>query len=182
MGKIKNLRNYGEILDEFADILKQFDRKCNKYHTDVYLYIDEDTNKGILDLFQNVGGRSWIDDDHICIYTDYPHEENAVDNSFVTIDELADAIGLTEDELIRMTAEYFGYDEDEIDFSLCKRFIFSDSKLSKRLDDVIDEILEDYTYEYYRVAEKSLDDADDSLRECIGKRYRAKTRRKRRFN
>ena len=59
-----SLRNADELRDEFIEILKQFDKDLNEYQTDVYLYVDENNN-GEWYLFTNVGGNSWLNDDHI---------------------------------------------------------------------------------------------------------------------
>lgn len=50
-----------------------FDKECNQYQTDVYLYFDRDTNNATLDTFVNVGGNSWLNDDHYTIYCDREH-------------------------------------------------------------------------------------------------------------
>lgn len=71
---------------------------CNRYETDVYLYIDDEHQTGELYNFENVGGRSWLDDDHIIIYTDRGTNEDFYD-VFNDISEVADSVGMTEDEI-----------------------------------------------------------------------------------
>ena len=68
------ISNYDQILDELVNLLIDFDFDQNEYQTDVYMYIGED-GKARLDTFINVGGNSWLNDDHITIYSDKPHYE-----------------------------------------------------------------------------------------------------------
>lgn len=68
------ISNYDQILEELTNLLIDFDLDQNEYQTDVYLYIGED-GKARLDTFINVGGDSWLNDDHITIYCDRPHYE-----------------------------------------------------------------------------------------------------------
>lgn len=85
--------NYEEITAELAGMLRQFDIDLNKYQTDVYLYID-DAGRGTLDLFVNVGGNSWIDDDHYTIYSDKQHY-NTIFDCFDNPGDLLEAAGIT---------------------------------------------------------------------------------------
>ena len=60
------LKNYGEVLQELHDLLMKLDLSNLQNQVDIYLYVDEGGN-GTLDTFDNVGGNSWIDDDHITL-------------------------------------------------------------------------------------------------------------------
>lgn len=113
-----SLNNSEELRDEFIDILKQFDKEMNSYDTDVYLYIDEDTNTGSFELFTNVGGNSWLDDDHITVYTDKQHYDDIFDY-FDDIDYIADTLGTTVDTLkeeVYSTLDTDLYDFDDVDY------------------------------------------------------------------
>ena len=108
-----SLDNADDLRDEFIDILKQFDKEMNPYQTDVYLYIDEDTNTGEFSLYTNVGGNSWLDDDHIVVYSDKPSYTDIFDY-FNELDYTADTLGLTVDEL--REEAYQTMDQDWYDF------------------------------------------------------------------
>ncbi len=71
-----NIKNRAEVLAQLVEILKDFDKCMNEYQTDVYAYYNDATETVELDTFVNVGGNSWLNDDHITIYTDteYDHD------------------------------------------------------------------------------------------------------------
>ena len=68
-----DLSNANELRDELISYLKYFDKEANQYQTDLYLYVDMETNTGSFYEFTNVGGRSWLNDDHYTLYKDEPH-------------------------------------------------------------------------------------------------------------
>lgn len=69
---MKKIKNREELIEQLADMMIDLDAEGNLYQTDIYLYVDDEGN-GTLDTYQNVGGNSWLDDDHITIYSDMPH-------------------------------------------------------------------------------------------------------------
>lgn len=75
MKKVYDLSNADELRDELIIMLKEFDKSGNQYQTDVYLYVDTEMNTGSLYEFVNVGGNSWLNDDHYILYIDKPHYE-----------------------------------------------------------------------------------------------------------
>lgn len=66
------LKNYDEVVEEIAKTMMQLDKDAARFQTDIYLYIDGD-GIGTVDTFVNVGGNSWLNDDHITVYQDKPH-------------------------------------------------------------------------------------------------------------
>lgn len=109
------IKNRETVIEKLAEMLKQFDIDRNKYQTDVYMYVDEKGN-ATLDTFTNVGGNSWLDDDHYTIYSDKEHHES-VSDFFQTIEEFADALEISVEELKSKTAEYRKIELDEVDYS-----------------------------------------------------------------
>lgn len=77
--RFDSLNNSEALREELIGILKQFDKDLNHYQTDVYLYIDKETNTGEWYLFPNVGGNSWLNDDHITVYSDKCHYDDIFD-------------------------------------------------------------------------------------------------------
>lgn len=106
------IKNRVEIVKQLAELLRKFDVELNKYDTDVYLYYNSESQTASLDTFVNVSGREWLDDDHYTIYTDRQHPDKAVD-SFNTIEEIAEAIGMTESKLLERTKKYLDLDDEE---------------------------------------------------------------------
>ena len=131
---MRPIKNYDEVKKELAEMLETFQRECKTYQTDVYIYYDKTTRKATLDTFANVGGRSWLDDDHIVLYTDNQHDEREREDVFRDIDELADAIGMTAEDLeaaVRTDADLD--DDDEVDWLDAVDYIKSKEDLWDRL-------------------------------------------------
>lgn len=111
------INNREQIIEQLAELLKQFDKDGNDYQTDVYMYVDDQGN-GMLDTFVNVGGNSWLDDDHYTVYSDKAHYEaynGYYDND--TTESLAELLGISKDKLIEETKNHLiddlGYDEED---------------------------------------------------------------------
>ena len=73
------LNNYEEVVDELVDLMVRLDAEVPDYQVDIYLYVDEDRN-GSLDTFVNVGGNSWIEDDHITVLS---HKSGCYDEAWI---------------------------------------------------------------------------------------------------
>lgn len=84
----EDIININDLVSELAVILRKFEIDLNPYQTDVYFYYDPDTKIGRLETFVNVGGHSWINDDHVTIYSDKPHYMNVYDY-FDSVSEFA---------------------------------------------------------------------------------------------
>lgn len=72
----KIINNREEIVEKLAEMLVSFAKARNLYQTDVYLYYDVATCTASLGTYDNIGGNSWLDDDHYTIYIDHPHYNN----------------------------------------------------------------------------------------------------------
>lgn len=152
------LRNSEELREEFVEMLKQFDKDQNNYQTDVYLYVDDNMN-GTLDTFTNVGGNSWLNDDHYVLYTDKEHYEDWSD-FFQTEAEIAEALGMTEEKLILRTLDYmkkeYGSDDYEIDdvtYEEIREYV-EDTGLVDKLNELENEYIDDNTSDYYDKADE----------------------------
>lgn len=87
------LKNRNDILVQLVNILMDFDKQSNNYQTDVYLYYNIDTETAELDTFINVGGNSWLNNDHYSIYSDMPHEDDW-SNFYCNRGEFAEALNI----------------------------------------------------------------------------------------
>ena len=142
------IKNREAIVEELAEMLIQFDKDCNGYQTDVYLYYDEENQTAELDTFVNVGGNSWLDDDHYTIYRDKEHYESFWD-WYQDSTEFADILEIPNTKLEYETRQYHEYDEDsELDWTDFKDYLKSVDeyveKLQQAYNDYIDEIRPDY--------------------------------------
>lgn len=144
---MKELKNRAEIVAELAKMLREFDLALNPYDTDVYLYYDKAAKTAELDTFVNPSGRSWLDDDHDTIYTDYEHHTTYFDG-FDNLGDLADAVGIRKEELIKKTAKYADIDVEDVDYHEVARFIKSDDNLMEKLHEAyktcLDELEDNY--------------------------------------
>lgn len=144
---MKELKNRAEIVAELAKMLREFDLALNPYDTDVYLYYDKAEKTAELDTFVNPSGSSWIDDDHDTIYTDYEHHTTYFDG-FDNLGDLADAVGIRKEELIKKTAKYADIDVQDVDYHEVARFIKSDDNLMEKLHEAykicLDELEDNY--------------------------------------
>lgn len=71
------LKNHEAVLEALIEQLKEFEADLNRYQTDVYLYVKN--GEGSISKFTNVGGNSWLQDDHFTIYTDKEHYDKKMD-------------------------------------------------------------------------------------------------------
>lgn len=149
------LKNYDEIIDELAEILKGFAKQLNEYDTDVYLYYDEETQTAELDTFVNVGGNSWLNNNHFNIYTDKQHHENWIDwfledghNCF------ADALEIDRDNFDKEVLEWVrNEDEDisedyEVSFDDKIDYVKSKDDYLDKLYDIFCDYIENESYKY----------------------------------
>lgn len=87
------ITNWTDLVAELADRMMQADIDCNRYQTDIYMYLNKDGSARISD-FVNVGGNSWLDDDHITVWIDHEHTEDYLD-WYTSVTEIADMLDLT---------------------------------------------------------------------------------------
>ena len=145
------IKNREAIIEELAEMLIQFDKDCNRYQTDVYLYYDEENQTAKLDTFVNVGGNSWLDDDHYTIYCDKEHYASFW-NWYQDGTEFADVLEIPYTELEYETRQYHEYDEEtELDWRDFRDYLESVDEYAEKLrlayNGYIDEIRSDYVEE-----------------------------------
>lgn len=161
-----NIMNREEIVEQLAEMLIQFDKELNSaYQTDVYLYYDEETEIATLDTFVNVGGNSWLDDDHYTIYSDREHYDWFLEILNWSIEEIAIALDMTKEELIKQAAAYLKYGIDEIDTGDIYRFVKNNSeyydKLLSQYESTVDEHYSDYAERAEEIIDQFLKDINE---------------------
>lgn len=155
-----NIKNREAVIEELAEMLKQFDMDRNQYQTDVYAYYNEETEEVTLDTFTNVGGNSWLDDDHTTIYTDKEHYDG-ISEHFQSIQEFADALDMSVEELTAKTAEYREIDIEDVDYYEVQ--IYVDEEHIEKLTEVFNEYYLD-DVPYAEIAEEIISSYEDE--EC----------------
>ncbi len=124
--------NINDLVSELAVILRKFEIDLNDYQTDVYFYYDPDTKMGRLETFTNVGSNSWINDDHVTIYRDPPHDD--IYDYFNDISEFADALEISKKDLMEATRKFKNFDADDfIERREVIDYIKSDEKLADKV-------------------------------------------------
>ena len=166
MKKFK-VTNREEIIEQLAEMMMQFDKDINSYQTDVYLYVDED-GKGKLDTFVNVGGNSWLNDDHYTVYTDKEHLDSYFDTHYQDKSYMADVIGISLEQLDKETKEYHGYDKEEIDNAECvptyseiEKYVSSREDYSDKLYWEYCNCIDEFKSEYLERAETCFDEFEE---------------------
>lgn len=102
---IDDIKNYDGLFDSLYENLKKLAVERRRYETDIYLYFDDETGKAELYLFENVGGNSWINDNHITIHTDGPHYESIFDE-YNTIEDFAYILNKSTEELTAEASKF----------------------------------------------------------------------------
>lgn len=152
------IKNYDEVVTALAALLMQFDKDLNQYQTDVYLYYNEEEQTAELDTFVNVGGNSWLNDDHYTIYTDKEHYTDRFGDYFQTEQEFADALEMSFDDLSEAVRHYFEIeDDDELTFDDFRQYICKNGHLCEKCMAAYENSLEDYSENYTHNATEILD-------------------------
>lgn len=164
-----DLKNADALRDEFVDMLMNFDKRPNEYQTDVYLYVNED-DTGELYEFINVGGNSWLDDDHYTLYSDKQHYEDVLD-WYQDEYEIADALGKTEDELKEEALVALDlqddYSIDEIGYTDVMKYVETNEEYMDILYDAYDDVIDGMRSEYEDKADDIIDYFNQMERERI---------------
>lgn len=153
------IKNKPEIIKQLSTILRDFEIELNKYQSDVYLYLKEN-GKAELYVYTNIGGNSWLDDDHVTLYRDMPHFDSYADY-FEQISDLANIANMSEKELIEKVAKDNDIDVDDVEYFDCKEYI--KKSYSNELKKAYIELLEERcsTEEYERRAEEILEEYEN---------------------
>lgn len=104
-----------------------------------------------------MGGHSWINDDHVTIYSDEPHHVSIYDY-FDSVLEFADALEISKDDLIEATRKFKNLDtDDSIERIEVIDYIKSDDKLVDKITAFyISYYVDDYNVEFLSKAQEIL--------------------------
>lgn len=110
------IKNREVVVEQLTEMLVDFAKAMRNYQTDVYLYYNTEEQTAELDTFVNVGGNSWLNDDHYTIYSDKEHFESVFDSYGDEKELLAAATNYDTakaDEVFHQIMEKVAEDEDE---------------------------------------------------------------------
>lgn len=162
---MKELKNRGEIVEQLTETLMDFAKDLNKYQTDVYLYYDEETQTAELDTFVNVGGNSWLNDDHYTIYRDPEHYDDWTDY-YTENEEFASGLDMDWKTLEAETKDYLELDEDEkedyqVEYFEVRNYIKSREDYSDKLISVYESYIDETRPEYAEEAERIISEWEE---------------------
>ena len=158
------IKNRDQIIEQLAEMLLQFDKDENSYQTDIYLYYNEEEQTAELHTFVNVGGNSWLDDDHYTIYTDKEHYDGIWDY-YQSVEELAEYAEIPLDELRQKVIAKLELDDDEaadfeLDYYEARGYLQQNNEAMEKLTASYYEALEELKPEYHERAEFIMDNFD----------------------
>lgn len=158
------IKNRDQIIEQLAEMLLQFDKDENGYQTDIYLYYNEEKQTAELDTFVNVGGNSWLDDDHYTIYTDKEHN-NGIWDYYQSVEELAEYSGISLDDLRNRVIANLELDDDEaadfeLDYYEARGYLQQNNEAMEKLTASYFEALEELKPEYHERAEFIMNNFD----------------------
>lgn len=145
--------------DKLEDFLEEtfINTYGDDYETDVYLYISN--NDYEVSTFTNVGGNSWLNDDHICIYT---FNERGVGwdfmDAFNSIEDYVNYLIDAYDVDIRL--KNFKDEDGNIDWYEVKDYV--DDNYPNEVSQCIEDLVQEAWNEYAR--NQILDEIYDDLR------------------
>lgn len=160
---MKKINNYQAVLDQIVELMMQHDIECTTYQQDIYLYIDDDGN-GSVDLFANVGGNSWIDDDHITVCC-MKECTSSWSDEFQDTEQIADVLGVSEYTFVESVREWlevrtgWKYEHDDIGYDDAYNYVREHPPIEEKLDDARADLIRDQREYYVDRAESELDEA-----------------------
>ncbi len=157
------IKNREEIIEQLTEMLIQFDKDCNAYQTDIYLYYNKENQTAELHTFVNVGGNSWLNDDHYTIYSDPEHFETFW-NWYQDSTEFADALEMTNTEFEFEVRQALDIDNDyEIDWHDCRDYLKQNDEYVEHLQSLYNDYLEEIRSDYVEKAELIMDRFDEEM-------------------
>lgn len=137
------LKNRGEVVTAIAEAMMKHDAASTPYQEDVYLYVDEN-GVGRIEIFQNVGGHNWLDDDHITVSI-LEQCESDWTGCFTTEGDIAIGLDIKYEQLIESVREWkevtdgLKYDADEIGYDDVYSYIKEHPPLWDRITDAYEQ-------------------------------------------
>lgn len=146
----KYIDNTAEVRQRLIEMLMEDAKDMCNYQRDIYMYID-DNGRASLEWFVNVGGNSWIDDDHILLHRCRQHYEG-IEDSIDGTAMLADILDMSSDELCDAVCWDQGIDRDDLQYADCISWAFA--YFGDHLREWYDECIEDAASDYAEQADE----------------------------
>lgn len=160
---MKELKNRQAVIDQIVGMLMAHDIDHTCYQEDIYLYID-DKGVGTVETFTNVGGNSWLDNDHITVYC--MKEDHSDWTDFApNMSDIAEVLGWSLNSLKERTAAWmcesgWQYDAKDVNYQDVRQFIDQHPVLLNQIKDAEEQYIKhNLCSEYQDKAEMLLDEA-----------------------
>lgn len=158
----KYIENTEEIRQRLTEMLMEDAKEMCGYQRDIYMYID-DNGRASLEWFINVGGNSWLDDDHIRLHVCREHYEG-IEDSIEDTKMLAEIIDMTDAELADHVSEDMEIDREDVDYDDCFRWAFA--SYADQIHEWYDDCIEDARSDYANQADEILRDHNRYQLDC----------------
>lgn len=157
------IMNRKAVIEQLTEILMQFDKDCNQHQTDVYLYIKEDQTAK-LDTFINVGGNSWINDEHYTIYSDKEHYDDGVFGWIQDKREFAEILEIPQEQLDSEVRKFYkANDNDGISYSEYEQYLKHNDSYMEKLKSAYDDTIEEQRPDYAKTAEDIIEKFEENF-------------------
>lgn len=163
-----NIKNHEQIIEQLTEMLMKFDKDMNRYQTDVYLYYNKENQTAELGTFVNVGGNSWLDDDHYTIYSDKEHYETVWDwfNDSTEIADVLEYPTYTEfDYDVRQALEM--EEDEDIAWEDYIIYVKSNDEYVEKIFAAYKECIDDMRSKYMEKAEEIMKQFKDEMEEIL---------------
>lgn len=161
-----NIKNRDEIVKELAEILMQFDLELRRYQQDVYLYYDEETQIAKLDVFDNVGGNSWVPDNHFTVYSNRDIYRDIWDfygDDVYEPEDFSRLVDMETEELIKEVKRFVDDEDDEVEISAFDFRDYINENKREKLEETYKKDIYDLKSEYEETAKKILEEFEKEL-------------------
>lgn len=156
---MKKIKNFDETVEKVMDLMQQYEYYCPSSNHDIYAYYDADTQTVDIMDYEYMG-YSWINDDHIILYTwnyNYKDEWDDVDDPDTQLPEILD---MDMDKIIQTVATNTEIDKDYIGYfsvwDIMDYIKDTDDWWQKLQDWRYDLFYYIYAAEFYEAAEKAV--------------------------
>lgn len=166
------IKNMNEVLEIIVDMMMTHDKNHTSYQQDIYLYLHDDGTAAV-ELFVNVGGNNWRNDNHYTVAR-LTETNTTWADYYQCINDIANSLGWDKQTLKERAAAWYSeyYDDpadaDDMSYHDIYNFIKHHEPLLDTLEDGVAEMIEDQRSEYCERAQMALDAVLEEIEERGG--------------